>query len=138
MGPVQGPTQNEAPARTGLGGQRVAAIIVGGTGVVVAGIGGAFALSARSIYNGADCKANICSEDGLATQNRAFDKANVATILTVGGLVAVAGGVVLWVTAPSGRRVEPSTAASSKPRISIGAQPFGPNGVRSLDLIGSF
>ncbi len=47
---------------------------------------------------------NKCDSEGIAIRNDAIAKGNVGTGLFVAGAVLAAGGVVLWVTAPSAPR----------------------------------
>jgi tetratricopeptide (TPR) repeat protein len=127
------------PTRSGLGGQRVAALVVGGAGLIGTAVGGYFAVRAQATYKAADCdQFNACSPQGLADRNLAFVRARNATYATTGGLVALAAGVVLWITAPSA----PSTDAAGDPaprsRLWVSADPLGESGVRSFTLGGVF
>jgi tetratricopeptide (TPR) repeat protein len=127
------------PPSTGLGGQKIAALVVGGAGLIGAAVGGFLAVRANAKYDAADCDAsNTCSEQGLADRNVAFTQARNATYATTGGLIALATGVVLWVTAPS----KPSTDAAGDPglrrRLWVSADPVGESGVRSITVGGAF
>jgi hypothetical protein len=126
-----------APIHSGLGGQRIAALLTGGAALAAFTVGGYFGARALSTYKAADCDAsNVCSDQGLADQNRALGQARNATIATVGGLVALTAGVVLWFTAPT----SPSTdsAAPRRHRLWFSADPLGENGARSMTVVGTF
>ncbi len=109
--PVAAPAP--APAgRSALGGQRLAALVVGGAGVIGLGVGtafGAVALSqkgdARTLCPGATCP----SPAGVNEWSSATASGTVSTIALIAGGVAVAGAAVLWFTAP--RAKEGPTAA---------------------------
>ncbi len=87
----------------GLSTQKIVAIVVGGVGVAGLGVGGAFGAIAISKKNHAnDICPNECA-DSAGTQAWSDAKAagNISTIAFIAGGVALAGGVVLWFTAPS-------------------------------------
>ena len=86
--------------------QRTIGIVTGAVGVVALGVGGALAAMAKSDYNGSldNCSKtdpNACNGDGVSQRNSALDKGNAATAVLIAGGVAVATGVVIWITAPS-------------------------------------
>ena len=82
--------------------QRTAGLIVSGVGVVAFGASVVLALSAKSKANdtGANCVGDRCNQAGIDTRTDATKLGNVATIVGTVGLLAVAGGVTLWLTAP--------------------------------------
>jgi tetratricopeptide (TPR) repeat protein len=55
----------------------------------------------------------VCNEAGFAAQNDAISLANVGTVLGVVGIAAIAGGAVLYLTAPKDVAVAPSVSAQS-------------------------
>jgi serine/threonine-protein kinase len=133
------PFAEPQPASSGIGGQRVAAVVVGGVGLVTTAVGGYFALRARSANELAHCDASGKCETpaDLAQRDLAIKRANISTYTTTGGLVALAAGVVLWVTAPS----RPSTDSAGTPaprRLWVSADPLGETGVRSVTVGGVF
>jgi len=95
-------------AGTGSGawsGQKTAAVIAGGVGVLGVGLGAVFGLSASSKWDQAkrDCGAG-CAADSPAGAEKS-DAQSAAALSTVGfavGGVALAAGAVLWLTAKSG------------------------------------
>ncbi len=87
--------------------QRTVGLVLGAVGIVGLGVGAGFAVSAKSQYNGSlsDCLAsapNECSSAGVNERNSAISAGNVASVAVTVGAVALAGGVVLWLTAPTG------------------------------------
>ena len=96
-----------APGRT----QRIAAYVTAGGGVVAIGVSLGVAFSARSSYRDAlaqHCMGSTtrCDPIGLQETHHALTHANIATGVFVGGALLVAGGVVLYLTAPHGKRVK--------------------------------
>jgi hypothetical protein len=96
-----------APGRN----QRIAGIVVGASGVVAIGIAGGITLSARGKYKdalSAHCmgSTSMCDDEGVEITHDARHTANIATVVTIIGGAAVIGGVVLYLTAPKGGRVE--------------------------------
>jgi hypothetical protein len=88
-----------------LGTQRVLAIAaaaVGVGGVVVGSVFGAQALSKHSDSQ-QQCQGNACSSTGLQDVSDGKNAGNVSTVAFAVGGAALAGGVVLWLTAPSGK-----------------------------------
>jgi hypothetical protein len=123
------PAPSEAPstdagsssARPGHG-QRIAALLVGGVGVVGLGVGSVFGIEALSKHSDyvPHCPNNVCDPTGLQLHNDAASDATVSTVAMIAGAAALAGGVVLWLTAPSpaesprtGLRLEPSIGGLS-------------------------
>ena len=86
---------------------RIGGIVLGSLGVASVIVGSVLGFVANDKYQNAlknDCggNPNACSPVGVTNGGTAHDLANVATGLFVGGLVAVAGGVTLFIVgAPS-------------------------------------
>jgi serine/threonine-protein kinase len=108
VAPEQKPASAEptAPAKSsGLGGQRIAAIAVGGVGVAGLAVGTVFGLKAMSNKKEADktCDGTACtSEGGVSAGNDAHKAGNVSTVAMIVGAAGLVGGVALWFTAPKG------------------------------------
>jgi serine/threonine-protein kinase len=87
-----------------LGGQRMAALAVGAVGVVGVGIGSYFGLRAASknsdSHAAGNCNGDNCTPDGAQVRTDAQHAATISTIAFIAGAAALAGGVVLWFTAP--------------------------------------
>jgi len=103
--PAAGEQTPRDPGRT----RRLVGLGVAGAGAIAMGIAGLVTLSARSDYRAAlakDCQGatDLCNADGLAVTHSALHRANVATVVTLTGLVAVAGGLIAGLTAPKAPR----------------------------------
>jgi hypothetical protein len=112
------PSAGALPPDSGSNGstQRLAAVVIGGAGIVSAGVGAGFAVSAKSQYNSslANCSGtppDVCTQPGFDQRNSAINAGNVATFLIAAGGVAVAGGIVLWLTAPSASHPQAASLA---------------------------
>jgi hypothetical protein len=81
----------------------VAGIAVLGAGVAGVAAGVAIGVAARSQYEsaGAECSAAGCDTPGKQTTDAARRLGNVATGVFIGGAALGAGGLALWLTAPS-------------------------------------
>jgi serine/threonine-protein kinase len=135
------PAEPVPPKGSGLGPQRVAALVTGAAGLAATGLGGYFAYRAKSDYDRAEpCNdQNQCELDGYNQRVAAAHTANsTATLLVGGGLVAIAGGVVLWVTAPTRRSDDAAKVPAPRSRVWVSADPFGAGGSRSFVLSGVF
>jgi hypothetical protein len=66
----------------------------------------ALAFAAKGTFDdsSADCNGNRCNQHGLDLRSSAVAQGNVATVIFGVGLVGVATGAVLWLTAPPGPR----------------------------------
>jgi len=89
------------PGRT----RKLIGLGVGGAGVIAVGVSSYMTLSARSKYNDAIAQhcggsKTMCDDTGLSITRDARSEANVATVVFAVGAAAVAGGVVLYLTAP--------------------------------------
>jgi hypothetical protein len=121
-----------APAPSTWSTPKTLAVVSGGVGVVGVGLGIVFGLYASSAQSRekSDCPSAGCV--GLAQSTEDYDTAKKdatgSTIAFVAGGVLLAGGVVLWLTAPKG-----AGASSDK-----GAPPVSVGGIRlSPAMIGS-
>jgi hypothetical protein len=89
-------------------GRRILGIVVAGAGVVALGGSTVLILGAKSDYNAAfddglcDRQTLACTPEGHSATSDARNKANIATVVGAVGVVAVAAGVVLFLTAPHG------------------------------------
>jgi hypothetical protein len=100
------PSAAGTPSATNPGAtNRWVGIGVGAVGIVGLGVGSAFGLAAESKESQSN-KVNFCdpsdhcSPDGLSLRKDAANAANISTAFFVIGGVAVAAGVVLYLTAP--------------------------------------
>ncbi len=116
--------------------QRIAAIALGGVGIVGLGVGGFFGLSAQSSFS--DSK-SLCNDDGYCTargsslRDSAKGKALVATIAAGAGAASLAAAVVLWFTAPHAERPNrDQTARAARWSVTPQADRWG------VDIQGAF
>jgi hypothetical protein len=88
--------------------QRIAAVTVGGVGAVGLAVGTVFGLKAMSSWSDAKthCAGDLngCDGEGLGLHDRAASAATLSTIAFGVGLAGVAGGAILWLTAPPASR----------------------------------
>jgi hypothetical protein len=101
--PVQSGDVTERPSS--WNGQKTAALVVGGAGVVGVALGVVFGLQAKSKNDEALQPANCptstqCNPSGLSLTDDAKTAATISTIAFAAGGAALVGGIVLWVTAP--------------------------------------
>lgn len=85
--------------------QRTIGLVVGGLGVIGIGIGSAFGITAMSKENDATshhCTGNYCDPQGVQLGHDAHSAATASTIAFAVGGAALAGGVLLYFTAPRG------------------------------------
>ena len=91
----------------GSGGtQRVIGLVVAGSGLLLLGVGAVFAVLARKTDDRAEehCERQDirrCTDQGLSLIDDAKSQALVSTVVVAVGATALAGGVVLVLTAPS-------------------------------------
>lgn len=108
----------EDPGKT----RRLAGLIAGASGVVAAGVGLGFGLSARSKWNEANdglCTDNVCTPEGQELADSARSRATVSTVMVSAGAALIVTGAVLYFTAP--RREASSRSARLLPTGSASA-----------------
>jgi hypothetical protein len=106
------------PADTRRGNtQRIIAVVVAGVGVVGVALGsyaGVSALGKNSDSNAGHCSGNTCDAMGVSLRKDAVSAGNRSTVAFIAGGVAIAGGAVLWFTAPSSHlQVGPAVGAGA-------------------------
>jgi tetratricopeptide (TPR) repeat protein len=104
-------------------GRRIAGIVLGSAGVVAIGVAGGLTLSARGKYQDAidsHCggSSSMCDQEGLDITHDARHRANIMTVVTLFGVAAVAGGVVLDLTAPEASAASDEHALYLAPQVS--------------------
>jgi hypothetical protein len=83
---------------------RAVGLIAAGAGVVTLGVGSYFGLQAKSKNdqsNSSGCSGDTCSSSAAQTRRDAISAGNTSTVLFLAGGVLAAGGIVLWLVAPS-------------------------------------
>jgi hypothetical protein len=115
-------TQAGTASGGGFGTQKKLALVAGGVGLAAIGVGSVFGVQAASAKSDSDahCDGNVCDDEGFRLREDGIVSGNVATALFIGGGAAVAGGVVLFLTAPSAKRAKTEAYAPS-----IVVSPFG-------------
>jgi hypothetical protein len=85
--------------------QKTIGLVIGGAGLVAAGVAAVFALSAKSKWDDAQTNhcagTTVCDGEGVRMVDDAKSSATLATILFGVGGAALVTGAVLWLTAPS-------------------------------------
>lgn len=104
------PSVESNPGRT----RRIAGLSLAGAGAIAFGVSGYLTLSARSSYKDAltdHCSGvtNMCDPTGLELTRDARSRANTATVIAIIGGAAAIGGVVLYLTAPKGSYIAPTS-----------------------------
>jgi len=117
------PPIEPAPDRAqGLSGQTIAGFVVGGVGVAALGVGIGVGLAAKGNYDEAaqNCAGPVCASADVEAADDARAMGTAATVVFCIGAAAVAGGLVLWLTAPSGQSEQEPEASE----ISFGVAPL--------------
>jgi hypothetical protein len=115
--------------------QKTLALVTGGVGVAGIAVGSVFGWMAHSSWSSSQSacpSASNCPQhaQAISDHDSATSSATIATIAFAAGAAAVAGGLVLWLTAPH------AEAAGSAPAVGLGVVP-GPAGAGAL-LTGVF
>lgn len=116
------PPPSEPPPSTGLGTQKILALVAGGIGVVGAGIGAGFGLRSKAKHDAGDkhCDGSVCRDQtGVSLRSDAISAGNISTAGFVVGAVGLAAGTVLWVTAKGEREREHVAVGIGPGRISV-------------------
>ena len=113
------------PARDGTA-QRAAGLVVGGIGAAGVVVGGVFGILAKATYDNAlknECNghANACMQPGITDGKTAHAQATVSTVAFIAGGTLVAGGAILFFSAPRG-------AVTVSPTVGIGSAGVGVHG----------
>jgi hypothetical protein len=101
---VSASTADLSPAQPagghGLGGQKMAALVAGGIGIVGVGLGTVFGLQAMSKYNDANgvCPDKCSDQTGVELWKSTRSAGNASTVAFIVGGVGLAAGAVLWFT----------------------------------------
>jgi hypothetical protein len=101
--------ENFSPVRDSIVMQRNLAAVTGGVGIAGIVVGGLFGILSLSQWNSVESQLGTCTDranysgcpDFLKDeQNKASSYATVSTFCFLTGSAAIAGGVVMWFTAP--------------------------------------
>ncbi len=115
------PALRPAPSPSRGGAQRTAGLVIAGVGLVAAGVGVGFGAIAKSKNDEAlndFCGPVACTQRGADLIGEAQDAATISTVLVISGAVALVGGSVLFLSAPS-------AAGSKKTGLHFGPTSIG-------------
>lgn len=106
-----------------FGTQRVAGMVVGGVGVVGVVVGAVFGSQAISKKNesnedGRCHDGNQCNPEGIELRDEGFTAGTISTVMFIVGGLAIAGGVTLFVMAPSA--TAPSAPSAPSAKLTVG------------------
>jgi hypothetical protein len=118
-----------APAtEVGAGGwstQKTLALVAGGVGVAGIAVGSVFGLMAHSSWSSSqsECSTSNCPNrpQAVTDHDSATTSATISTVAFIAGAAALAGGAVLWFTAP--RTESPPAATTGRVRVAPGVGP---------------
>jgi hypothetical protein len=105
---------------SGLGTQRILAIVAGGVGVVGLGLGIGYGARAMSKHDDASkaCPNSQCpTSNGVNLWNQAVTAGNISTVGFIVGALGLAGGAALWFIPPRGSR---ESGAGTGTQVGIG------------------
>jgi hypothetical protein len=101
--------------------QKTLAVTAAAAGVVGIGVGAVFGIVATSdgSTQKSDCSASSCTDHAgaVSAHNSSLSAGNVSTATFIAGGVLLAGGIVLWVTAPKGGGESPTPVALQRWRF---------------------
>ncbi|MBI2393317.1 MAG: hypothetical protein HYV09_27280 [Deltaproteobacteria bacterium] len=107
-------SKDDARATSDGSTQRTLGLVIGGLGVGAVLAGGFFYVSGNSKYETATsrCVGDRCSKDDYLAAEDGRNQARLGMWVAAAGAVAVGAGLVVWLTAPSGK---PRTAVAVSP-----------------------
>ena len=110
------------PARSSGTGQRVIGGVLFGLGFASLATGAVFAVQSKQNHDdsSAHCAGNVCDATGVAERQDAIRYGNVATVTLAAGAGAMLGGMIVWLTAPSGAREGATRALTVSPMVGGG------------------
>jgi hypothetical protein len=134
------PSPPSPPAEGGGGGRKTLGVVMGGVGIAGIGVGSVFGLLAISSWNHSqtDCHRpatleNCPNHDQAVTeQGTAVSDGAISTIGFIAGGSLLAGGIALWLMAPS------EASASPAPALAIRVSPSLSSGMAGIAVKGEF
>jgi hypothetical protein len=116
--PPRSTVRSDAPADDTAGStQRTAGLLVAGSGLAAVVVGSVFGILSKGTYDEAQTHCpngtNSCDPQGVQGGKTAYDQAMISDVALIGGAVLLAGGAVLYFTAPKGTRVAVSPTVGS-------------------------
>jgi hypothetical protein len=103
--------------------QRIGGWALAGVGAIGAGVGIGFGLASIGDRNDsrAHCAGDLCDADGVRMRDDAIRHGTIATVSMLAGGAAIAGGIVLVLTAPRGTETpEPAGKVRAMPNVARG------------------
>jgi hypothetical protein len=105
-----------SPPPSAGSGQRTMGVVLGAAGLVGLGLAGVFSVVAKSKYNSSlpSCQTGnpgLCNSTGVSERSDARGFGDAASVAVVVGAAALAGGLVVWITAPHGEARAASAAS---------------------------
>lgn len=104
-GPVAKPSADKPkpPTEDPGSGRKTAALVLGGAGIVIAGVGGYFGIRTFSSWSDSQARCNDkgCDREGVDLASDAKTSGFISTIGLAAGGALLATGVILYLTAPS-------------------------------------
>jgi hypothetical protein len=135
------PPGAEASERSDGSTQRIVGLALGGAGVVALGVGAIFGLGAKSKYDDAlkHCNgAHQCDAQGLSLDDDAKSAGTASTIGFVAGAHLLAGGAVLYLTAPSSPPEKPTAGRAPHRRTRVLDVSFNGPGIAGIRMGGEW
>lgn len=132
------------PPPSSFGPQRIAAVAVSALGLGGLVAGTVFGLGAASTYDKAISDSTLCPTkktcypEGKALVDQAQSDATISTITFIAGGAALAGGVILFVTAPSRPAAPPPTTGHHKPHSTLSLTPVATPTFTGVTAYGQF
>jgi hypothetical protein len=108
---MEGPADETSTPAPFWRAQRIAGVVVGGAGLVAVAVSLGVGARAKSIYSDSlgHCLPNDptkCYAEGVTLRNQAYQVGNLATPIFVAGAIGVVGGTIVFLTTPSGARLQ--------------------------------
>jgi hypothetical protein len=101
--------------------QKTLGLVAGGVGIVGLGIGAGFGLASKAKHDDAEanghCIGDRCDAEGVDLRHQAVSNGTISTIAFVSGGVLLAGGAILFFTAPKSERASTTARIQAAPMV---------------------
>ncbi len=118
------PPENQAASDDSTGrSQRTVGLVLGATGVAGLAVGAVFAVAARSTHDEIQeqCVADLCPPSTLALRDSWRAQANIANVALGLGVASLAGGAIVYFSAPSAARTQRARQLGIAPVVGLGS-----------------
>jgi len=107
--------------------QRTVGWVVAGAGLVGLGVGAGFGINAlqKRSQSNSHCNGDLCDGTGVKLRDDSIKSGNISTITSIGGGVALVGGIILLATAPNNEERKATTAKKVVPSVNVAANGGG-------------